>query len=89
MPVQPKSNRLGSSRPRKRPRSSTGSIHSRTTRKHIVRTFHGRGRARRQWRLEKSTYGFNRRYLETRISDRLDCSVSSPKALSARHVTAG
>ncbi len=34
-------------------------------------TYHGRGRARRQLYLEEFAYRFNRRYLGTRIADRL------------------
>jgi len=43
-------------------------------------TYHGRGRARRQLYLEEFTYRFNRRYLGTRIADRLlmACVMSQP-----------
>ena len=43
-------------------------------------TYHGRGRARRQLYLEEFTYRFNRRYMGTRIADRLlmACVTSQP-----------
>jgi predicted RNA-binding Zn-ribbon protein involved in translation (DUF1610 family)/transposase-like protein len=47
---------------------------------YIDGTYHGRGRARRQLYLEEFTYRFNRRYLGTRIADRLvlACLTSQP-----------
>jgi hypothetical protein len=43
-------------------------------------TYHGRGRARRQLYLEEFAYRFNRRFLGTRIADRLliACVTSTP-----------
>ena len=43
-------------------------------------TYHGRGRARRQLYLEEFTYRFNRRYLGTRVAERLlvTCLGSRP-----------
>ena len=48
-------------------------------------TYHGRGRARRQLYFEEFAYRFNRRFLGTRIADRLliACVASTPHPYAA------